>query len=65
MSKIRVSLSEDASSTLIELMAIYGYESPTHTANVAMIDLMQFIKQQSPREDNNDYHPKQEVYSLP
>lgn len=65
MSKIKVSLSLEASEVLLELMRLYGHTSPTHTANVALFDLAKILKQQSPSEDNYDYQPKQNVLALP
>lgn len=54
MSKIKVSLSQEASKLLLELMEMYGHTSPTHTANVAIFNLMRLLKQQPPSEGNND-----------
>lgn len=55
MSKIKVSLSQEASKLLLELMEMYGHTSPTHTANVALFNLMRLLKQQQPpSEGNND-----------
>ncbi len=54
MSKIKVSLSQEASKLLLELMEMYGHTSPTHTANVALFNLMRLLKQQPPSEGNND-----------
>lgn len=64
MSKIKVSLSQEASELLLKLMDMYGHESPTHTANVALFHLMQLIKQQSPSEDEHDHQKKQNVLKL-
>lgn len=64
MSKIKVSLSQEASELLLKLMDMYGHESPTHTANVALFHLMQLLKQQSPSEDTHDYHKKQNMPAL-
>lgn len=49
--KVRVSLSEDASNALITLMKHYNHSSPTHTANVVILNM---IKQLSLSEEIND-----------
>ncbi|BCS44881.1 MULTISPECIES: hypothetical protein [Pseudomonas syringae group genomosp. 2] len=51
MKKIKVSLSQEATTSLLELMEIWGYDSPTHTANKAIDKLFKLIKSHSPSED--------------
>lgn len=51
MKKIKVSLSQEATTSLLELMEMWGYDSPTHTANKAIDKLFKLIKSHSPSED--------------
>lgn len=51
MKKIKVSLSQEATTSLLELMEIWGYDSPTHAANKAIDKLFKLIKTHSPSED--------------
>lgn len=37
--KIKITLSEDASAKLLELMEHFGFSNPTHTANKTISDL--------------------------
>lgn len=50
MKKIKVSLSQDATSSLLQLMELWGYDSPTHTCNKAIDKLFALIKLQTPSE---------------
>ena len=50
MKKIKVSLSQEATTSLLELMEMWGYDSPTHTCNKAIDKLFRLIKLQAPRE---------------
>ncbi len=51
--KIRISLSEEASQALLEFMDKMNIESPTHCANVILLNLSK-INQRSPCEDYNE-----------
>lgn len=50
MQKVRVTLSEEASMTLIAAMERMGHSSPTHTANLI---ITKFSKLLSPSEETN------------
>lgn len=51
MQKIRVSLSEEASDVLLSLMQKMGHQSPTHTANMIIVNMNKLL---SPSEETND-----------
>lgn len=63
MKNIKVSLSSEASASLLELMDLWGFNSPTHTANKAIDKLLKLTKLHSPCEDTNA-PKKQELHLL-
>lgn len=62
MKKIKVSLSQEATASLLELMEMWGYDSPTHTANKAIDKLLKLTKLHSPSEDT--YGPAKQDLQL-
>jgi hypothetical protein len=64
MKKIKVSLSQEATTSLLELMEIWGFDSPTHTANKAIDKLLKLTKPHSPNCEDTYGPAKQDLQLL-
>lgn len=62
--RIKITLSEDASAKLIELMEHFGFSNPTHTANKTISELHKMNILFPIKEENYGLTKKEGVYSL-
>lgn len=62
--RIKITLSEDSSAKLIELMEHFGFTNPTHTANKVISDLHKMTILFPAKEENYGLTQKEGMHSL-